>query len=258
MLRDGAAPGARRADQRSRPADAGRARGVADRLRRRGAAGDARSLLPRPGRDDDPRVRHRAPRRAARRGPVRQPGQWEAWRAETAAGGRRPRRRRRRAPPATRRAGGRRPQEARLQGAARVRRHRGDASRAPRRRCGERVAESERPENASDAAQAGRRCSPRSSERQAEVDRLYARWAELEAKLTGADARAAAAPALGTTFRIHDARRAAVPGASAAGPHRTITGGGPFRLAPGEVTDDTQMACCLAASLREQRAVVGA
>ena len=33
------------------------------------------------------------------------------------------------------------------------------------------------------------------------------------------------------------------------GPHHTITGGGPFRLMPGQVTDDTQMACCLAASL---------
>jgi ADP-ribosyl-[dinitrogen reductase] hydrolase len=33
------------------------------------------------------------------------------------------------------------------------------------------------------------------------------------------------------------------------GPHVDITGGGPFGLAPGECTDDTQMACCLAASL---------
>lgn len=30
------------------------------------------------------------------------------------------------------------------------------------------------------------------------------------------------------------------------GPHGAITGGGPFRLMPGQVTDDTQMACCLA------------
>lgn len=35
----------------------------------------------------------------------------------------------------------------------------------------------------------------------------------------------------------------------AAGPHREVTGGGPFRLVAGQVTDDTQMACCLAASL---------
>jgi ADP-ribosylglycohydrolase len=29
-----------------------------------------------------------------------------------------------------------------------------------------------------------------------------------------------------------------------------MTGGGPFQVRPGQVTDDTQMACCLAASLR--------
>ncbi|TVR48652.1 MAG: hypothetical protein EA402_00475 [Planctomycetota bacterium] len=34
------------------------------------------------------------------------------------------------------------------------------------------------------------------------------------------------------------------------GPHQSISGGGPFRLLPGQVTDDTHMACCLAASLR--------
>ena len=34
-----------------------------------------------------------------------------------------------------------------------------------------------------------------------------------------------------------------------AGPHRDITGGGPFGLVAGQVTDDTHMACCLAASL---------
>ena len=37
----------------------------------------------------------------------------------------------------------------------------------------------------------------------------------------------------------------------ATGPHTDITGGGPFGLLPGQVTDDTQMACCLATSLRE-------
>ena len=31
-----------------------------------------------------------------------------------------------------------------------------------------------------------------------------------------------------------------------AGPHREVTGGGPFRVAPGQVTDDTQMAVALA------------
>lgn len=34
------------------------------------------------------------------------------------------------------------------------------------------------------------------------------------------------------------------------GPHREITGGGPFRVARGQVTDDTQMATALARSLR--------
>ena len=33
------------------------------------------------------------------------------------------------------------------------------------------------------------------------------------------------------------------------GPHRDMAGLGPFTLEPGQVTDDTQMACCLAASL---------
>lgn len=34
------------------------------------------------------------------------------------------------------------------------------------------------------------------------------------------------------------------------GPHVNVTGGGPFRVLPGQVTDDTMMACCLAASLK--------
>ncbi|MBL8897804.1 MAG: ADP-ribosylglycohydrolase family protein [Planctomycetes bacterium] len=37
------------------------------------------------------------------------------------------------------------------------------------------------------------------------------------------------------------------------GPHREIQGGGPFSLRPGLVTDDTQMASCLAESLRACR-----
>lgn len=36
------------------------------------------------------------------------------------------------------------------------------------------------------------------------------------------------------------------------GPHRDISGGGPFRVARGQVTDDTQMAVCLATSLVER------
>jgi ADP-ribosylglycohydrolase len=37
----------------------------------------------------------------------------------------------------------------------------------------------------------------------------------------------------------------------ATGPHIDITGGGPFAVEPGQVTDDTQMATCLAASLKQ-------
>ncbi len=59
--------------------------------------------------------------------------------------------------------------------------------------------------------------------------------------------------ALGTTLEFTAPAVPPFP-ARLTGPHRTITGGGPFRLAPGEVTDDTQMACCLAASLRERSA----
>jgi ADP-ribosyl-[dinitrogen reductase] hydrolase len=36
------------------------------------------------------------------------------------------------------------------------------------------------------------------------------------------------------------------------GPHRDVTGGGPFGVEAGQVTDDTQMAACLAASLASQ------
>ena len=35
----------------------------------------------------------------------------------------------------------------------------------------------------------------------------------------------------------------------ATGPLHEVVGGGPFHVAPGQVTDDTQLACCLAASL---------
>jgi ADP-ribosylglycohydrolase len=54
--------------------------------------------------------------------------------------------------------------------------------------------------------------------------------------------------ALGTTleFEVRDAPSFPT---LATGPHREIVGGGPFGLPPGQVTDDTQMACCIAASL---------
>jgi ADP-ribosyl-[dinitrogen reductase] hydrolase len=37
------------------------------------------------------------------------------------------------------------------------------------------------------------------------------------------------------------------------GPQREMKGGGPFNLVRGQVTDDTQMACCIAWTLREMR-----
>ncbi|MBI2893889.1 MAG: ADP-ribosylglycohydrolase family protein [Deltaproteobacteria bacterium] len=61
--------------------------------------------------------------------------------------------------------------------------------------------------------------------------------------------------ALGTTLEFERPVAPAFPN-FATGPHREVTGGGPFELRPGQVTDDTQMACCLAASLREHRRFV--
>jgi len=50
--------------------------------------------------------------------------------------------------------------------------------------------------------------------------------------------------ALGTTLEFTAPHAPAFP-ELAAGPHTDITGGGPFGVAPGQVTDDTQMACAL-------------
>ncbi len=55
--------------------------------------------------------------------------------------------------------------------------------------------------------------------------------------------------ALGTTQEFSHPEAPAFP-ELARGPQRDIVGGGPFDLEPGQVTDDTQMATCLAASLR--------
>lgn len=57
--------------------------------------------------------------------------------------------------------------------------------------------------------------------------------------------------ALGTTHEFQALDAPAFP-ARATGPLREVVGGGPFALEPGQVTDDTHMACCLADSLREQ------
>jgi ADP-ribosylglycohydrolase len=54
--------------------------------------------------------------------------------------------------------------------------------------------------------------------------------------------------ALGTTLEFTSPSATPLP-ALVRGPHRTIVGRGPFSVSPGQVTDDTQMACCLAASL---------
>jgi ADP-ribosylglycohydrolase len=60
--------------------------------------------------------------------------------------------------------------------------------------------------------------------------------------------------ALGTTLEF--TKPAAPPFPTLArGPHRECVGGGPFGVAPGQVTDDTQMACCLAASLADRGAL---
>ncbi len=56
--------------------------------------------------------------------------------------------------------------------------------------------------------------------------------------------------ALGTTLEFRDLKAVSFPGL-AVGPVTLPIGGGPYDVAPGEVTDDTHMACCLAANLHE-------
>ncbi|ACY18935.1 ADP-ribosylglycohydrolase family protein [Haliangium ochraceum] len=57
--------------------------------------------------------------------------------------------------------------------------------------------------------------------------------------------------ALGTTLEFTKPSAVPLP-TLVEGPHRSITGRGPFNLLPGQVTDDTHMACCLGASLMHQ------
>jgi ATP-binding cassette subfamily F protein uup len=110
--------------------------------------------------------------------------QWEAWRAETAAS----------AASAPRAAGGggdagaeRAPARRRL-GYLEQREHAGMEEAISRAEAllAEAVAASEHPDNASNAARLVDLLRT-IDERRAEVDRLYARWAELEAKLSGGD-----------------------------------------------------------------------
>jgi ADP-ribosylglycohydrolase len=60
--------------------------------------------------------------------------------------------------------------------------------------------------------------------------------------------------ALGTSLAFEPIDAPRFP-ALATGPHREVTGGGPFGLRPGQVTDDTQMAICIADSLLARRAL---
>jgi ADP-ribosylglycohydrolase len=56
--------------------------------------------------------------------------------------------------------------------------------------------------------------------------------------------------ALGTSFEFDRLEQPTYP-TLARGPATDITGGGPFGLAPGQITDDTQLAVCLARSLAD-------
>jgi ADP-ribosyl-[dinitrogen reductase] hydrolase len=57
--------------------------------------------------------------------------------------------------------------------------------------------------------------------------------------------------ALGTTYEFERIDQPPYP-TLATGPATEITGGGPFELAPGQITDDTQMAVCIARSLADK------
>ncbi|MCW5808506.1 MAG: ADP-ribosylglycohydrolase family protein, partial [Deltaproteobacteria bacterium] len=60
--------------------------------------------------------------------------------------------------------------------------------------------------------------------------------------------------ALGTTYEFEHLEQPAYP-ALATGPATDVVGEGPFRLAAGQITDDTQLAVCLARSLADRRAL---
>src|SRR5665647_1711532 len=57
--------------------------------------------------------------------------------------------------------------------------------------------------------------------------------------------------ALGTTYEFEAIEQRAYP-ELATGPATDVVGGGPFDVAPGAITDDTQMAVCLGRSLAER------
>jgi len=70
----------------------------------------------------------------------------------------------------------------------------------------------------------------------------------LEARALGALLGMAVGDALGTTYEFERIEQAPYP-ALATGPATDVVGGGPFGLEAGQVTDDTQMAVCIARSV---------
>jgi len=67
-------------------------------------------------------------------------------------------------------------------------------------------------------------------------------------RAAGAVLGLAVGDALGTTYEFERIAQPAYP-ALATGPATDVVGGGPFGLQPGQITDDSQMAACLATSL---------
>jgi ADP-ribosylglycohydrolase len=70
-------------------------------------------------------------------------------------------------------------------------------------------------------------------------------------RMRGALLGLAVGDALGTTYEFEHMDQPPYP-ALAAGPATDVVGAGPFDLRPGQVTDDTQLAVCLARSLAER------
>lgn len=80
------------------------------------------------------------------------------------------------------------------------------------------------------------------------MNRVTAPRSVLPARGRGALLGLAVGDALGTTLEFSTRSAPELP-TLVTGPHTEVVGGGPFGLAPGQVTDDTHMATCLAQSL---------